>query len=143
VVVYSFGMRSLLDRLRKSGIPALRAPVTAAALAAACAGAAPEEALPEPAPGEAIPPRRYDSETLAAMANASSKLRCECPRHLADLLFRLTAFEAYSADCENRNAQDAEVHARLHRAAANARALMEDALAYLIQVEEIDTAQDA
>jgi hypothetical protein len=135
-------MQEVLARLQKDGVLTLRAPVTPDALALACTGSAGVQVLPQvgnPAE-EAIPPRRFDGETLATLANMSSSLRCECPKHLADLLFRLTAFEAYSADCENRSEQDAEVHARLHRAAANARALLEDALEYVIQVENIDLA---
>jgi DNA-binding transcriptional MerR regulator len=141
VVVYNFAMRRLLERLQKNGVFTLRAPVTAAALASACttpAGAQAAPPPPTPPMDEPIPPRRFDGETLAAMANLSSKIRCECPRHLADLLFRLTAFEAYSADCENRNEQDAEVHARLHRATAHARVLIEEALDYVIEAEDID-----
>ena len=142
VVVYSFGMSSLLERLRKDGIPTLRSPVTAEALAQACRidnRAAPRP-LALPAVGEALPPRRLDDATLSAVTRLPISIRCECPQHLADLLFRLNAFEAYSADCENRNEQDAALHAHLHRETAKARALLEGALEHLIRCEEIDLA---
>ena len=142
VVVYSFGMRGLLERLRRDGVLALRAPVTAESLAQACrfdaAGALSPPALP-PA-GEAIPGRRFDDAALSAMTRLPATIRCECPQHLADLLFRLNAFEAYSADCENRSERDAALHAHLHRETAKARALVEQALEHLIRSEEIDLA---
>jgi len=142
VVVYSFGMKALLERLRRDGILTLRAPVTAQSLAQACridlrAGARP---LDSPLTIEAISPRRFDDATLSAVTRLPTTIRCECPQHLADLLFRLNAFEAYSADCENRNEADAALHAHLHRETAKARVLLEEALAHLIRCEDIDLA---
>jgi DNA-binding transcriptional MerR regulator len=142
VVVYSFGMSSLLERLRKDGIPTLRSPVTAETLAQACridSRAAPRS-LAVPTVGEALSPRRFDDAALSAVTRMPTSIRCECPQHLADLLFRLNAFEAYSADCENRNEQDAALHAHLHRETAKARALLEEALEHLVRCEEIDLA---
>ena len=142
VVVYSFGMSSLLERLRKDGIFTLRSPVTAEALAQACRidDRATSQPMALPAAGEAIPPRRFDDATLSAVTRLPTSIRCECPQHLADLLFRLNAFEAYSADCENRNEADASLHAHLHRETAKARVLLEDALEHLVRSEEIDLA---
>ena len=142
VVVYSFGMSSLLERLRKDGIITLRSPVTAEALAQACRidGRATPRPLALPTAGEALPARRFDDATLSAVTRLPTSIRCECPQHLADLLFRLNAFEAYSADCENRNEADAALHAHLHRETAKARVLLEDALEHLVRCEEIDLA---
>ncbi|TAL36489.1 MAG: MerR family transcriptional regulator [Alphaproteobacteria bacterium] len=138
VIVYAFAASSLLDKLHRQGVTTLRAPVTAAVLEEACRLA--------PAAGQALktgwariedeaPPRRFDGEALAAIANTATRLQCECPQHLTDLLFRLGAFEAYSADCETRNPQDAELHLRLQRAAGEARAVLEEALAGLLESE--------
>ena len=142
VVVYSFGMSSLLERLRKDGIPTLRSPVTAEALAQACR--IDSRAAPRPlalsAVGEALPPRRFDDAALSAATRLPTSIRCQCPQHLADLLFRLNAFETYSADCENRNEQDAALHAHLQRETAKARLLLEGALEHLLRCEEIDLA---
>ena len=143
VVVYSFGMSALLERLRQDGIPTLRSPVTAEALAQACridGRATLPRPLALPTAGEALPPRRFDDATLSAVTRLPTSIRCECPQHLADLLFRLNAFEAYSADCENRNEADAALHAHLHRETAKARVLLEDALEHLVRCEEIDLA---
>jgi len=142
VVVYSFGMKALLERLRRDGILTLRAPVTAQSLAQACRidPRAAVQPLDSPLTMEAIAPRRFDDATLSAVTRLPTTIRCECPQHLADLLFRLNAFEAYSADCENRNEADAALHAHLHRETAKARALLEEALEHLIRCEELDLA---
>jgi hypothetical protein len=144
IVVYGFAATPVLERLNTQGVIALRAPVTAKILEEAClppvksaqavlAGAAFSQA-------EAIPPRRFDGEALAAITRSATRIQCECPQHLVDLIFQLGAFEAYSAGCENRNAQDAVLHAHLHRAAGQARGLLEEALAYLLRAEGVDVA---
>lgn len=62
---------------------------------------------------------------------------CECPNHLSEILLQLGSFEDYSAACENRNQADAAIHAALHRATGQARAIMEEALAQLLVHERI------
>jgi hypothetical protein len=146
VVVYGFAPAALIARLQRAGVVALRAPVAAAALREACRlDAAPAAALQAAALAAVavvrempIPLRRFDSKTLAAVANLPTRIRCECPHHLADLLFRVTAFETYSAECESRNERDAALHAHLHRVAGQARVLLEDALEHLMLCEGID-----
>ncbi len=60
------------------------------------------------------------------------------PRHLADLIAGLLAFDAYSRECEARNAKDAALHAHLHATAAHGRSLFEAALARVIAAEGIE-----
>jgi MerR family transcriptional regulator, light-induced transcriptional regulator len=50
---------------------------------------------------------------------------------VAELLVQLSYFEAYSAQCEHRNAADAELHAYLGRVAAASRARFEAALEHV------------
>lgn len=146
VVVYGFGPSGVLDRLHREGVVTLRAPVAARELELACL--AETEAVSAPrllpieasAPTDDVPPRRFDGRQLAAVTTSPTGIRCECPRHLADLVLSIGAFESYSADCENRDEQDAALHAHLFRTAAKARALMEEALEYLMQYEGIDMA---
>ena len=94
-------------------------------------------AAPQPAAGlsrpvaEPVPPRRWDDAALADFANLSPTIACECPRHVAELLMQLSHFEAYSAECEHRNAADAELHAYLKRVAAASRARFEAALEHV------------
>ena len=86
-----------------------------------------------------ISPRRYSNETLAKLARLSTTVKCECPKHLAELITDLVAFERYSSECENRHLKDAALHAYLHATASRARNLIEDALAHVIEVEGIQT----
>jgi DNA-binding transcriptional MerR regulator len=144
VVVYTFGMGNLLEELSRQGVYTLRSPVTVWQLQQVCRtepgnqSEGPIVLNDSEGLNEQIPPRRFDSEALVSIANVTTKIQCECPQHLADLLSRLNAFEAYSADCENRNEQDAALHEHLQQATARARLILEDALDYLIQCEEIE-----
>lgn len=90
-----------------------------------------------PDPGT-IPERLFNAAQLARLAHVESPVDCECPRHMAELLRCLTAFEAYSEACEDRNPADAVVHAYLHRTTAQVRRTMEDALQHLLHAEGID-----
>ena len=100
-------------------------------------------ALPAPvvAEGAAVaqtaPPRRYDDEMLSQLAALSSTVKCECPKHLAELIASLSGFERYSAECESRSPRDAALHAYLHATASQARYIIEDALDHVIEVEDI------
>jgi len=140
IVVYAFAAKTVLGRLRKLGVLTLRAPVTASSLQEACQIETKEHQTKSPLNTglENIPLRRYTGKELAAIAQLNTRLVCECPQHVVDLVSRLSAFEAYSADCENRHAQDAIVHARLHEMTAAARAILEDALTFLLSSEGIE-----
>ncbi len=65
---------------------------------------------------------------LADFAGLSSTIACECPKHLAQLLMRLTEFEDYSAQCVDLNPQDAALHQHLREITAQARHTFEQAL---------------
>ncbi len=82
---------------------------------------------PELAPGDVTPPR-FDDAALTKFTGLSTSIACECPRHVAELLLQLSNFEAYSADCADRNPADAALHAYLKRVAGLSRALFESAL---------------
>lgn len=83
------------------------------------------------------PPRRFSDEELARISRISTTIDCECPHHLAELLGMLNAFARYSEECENRNEDDARMHAYLHLMTCRARALVEESLAELIRFESI------
>jgi DNA-binding transcriptional MerR regulator len=143
VLVYGFAPSPVLEKLGSQGMVALRAPVTAEVLEEACllpnrsAGDILAEAALSLADPD-VPPRRFDGASLAAIARTATRVQCECPHHLTDLVSRIGAFEAYSADCEHRNEQDAILHVHLHRTAGQARALLEEALVYLLKTEGLD-----
>ncbi len=144
VVVYRYASTEALKRLPASTCSALRAPVDARTLQAHCLSVMHTASiLPVPAEtdGAAItqpaPRRRYDDETLAQLAVLSSTVKCECPRHLAELIAGLSGFERYSAECESRSPRDAALHAYLHATASQARHMIEDALDHVIEIEDI------
>jgi len=85
----------------------------------------------------APPSRKFSDESLLQIARQSSVVKCECPQHLANLLSGLAAFEQYSLECENQNAEDAKLHAYLHQTTAECRAQMEEALERVMKAENI------
>ncbi len=147
VVAYGFGRGDDERALAASGFRLLRTPVTADELAVTLLAAAVKLRAgdrfvppPEPAPSghrrkATAPPRRFSQEQLVRLAGLDSTVDCECPNHLADVIQTLSAFETYSAQCEDRNEQDAALHEHLYRCTAQARAMMEEALAHLVEVE--------
>ncbi|MGF1527083.1 MAG: MerR family transcriptional regulator [Candidatus Competibacterales bacterium] len=148
VVVYGFGRRAAIRALDRDGITPVRAPATLPELRRLCLAHHPNaspgnpssDALQPPLPpvGDDIPTRRYSNEDLAHFAAMSTPVDCECPQHLAELLFSLTAFELYSQECENRNEDDAALHRYLYITTARARAMMEEALSQVIDAEGLD-----
>ncbi|WP_429251398.1 MerR family transcriptional regulator [Paraburkholderia sp. GAS333] len=72
--------------------------------------------------------RRYEDSELESMATRSSTIACECPRHLVELVMKLSAFERYSDTCTSRSAQDAALHRYLGDVSNRACAMVEAAL---------------
>lgn len=141
VLVYRYAAEEALERLPSAQCSALRAPVDARSLQAHCLAVKPSTVARPAGEGAALvtpaPPRRYDDETLARLASLSSTVKCECPRHLAELIASLSGFERYSAECESRNPRDAMLHAFLYATASQARHMIEDALDNVIEIEGI------
>jgi DNA-binding transcriptional MerR regulator len=137
VVSYRFGTEAAVRELRRRGHAVARAPIDLTEIESlgAALPAAPGTAAGLPVTAPSAP--RFDERTLAQVAQRSTTVRCECPRHVVELLLSLGAFERYSAECENRSPADAELHRELGRVAGNARALLEDALVRIAQAEGI------
>ena len=126
VVLYRFGPAALIRQLREAGHVVVHASLDAVEFDAVCRTASGATGTQERA---SVPPAvRFDTAALTALAGASSAIQCECPRHLAELLQAIQAFERYSGECGSRNPADAVLHARLQTKAGHARALLEDAL---------------
>ena len=81
--------------------------------------------------------RLLTDQDITNIVAAGSTINCECPRHLGDLISKLTAFEKYSSECEVRNTKDAEIHKELETTSAKARYLLEEVLIKLAKVEGI------
>ena len=151
VIVYGFGRVRDIDSARDSRIVVLRSPVDIDEIRAAILRAyvpnstarprkdpVPDTSLSEWDFAGPIAPRRFNNQQLANLVQASTTIDCECPHHLAQLVGDLTAFEVYSANCANRDAEDAALHGYLHQTTAQARALIEAALERVAVAEGID-----
>jgi len=153
ILIYGFATRATLERLDSRRVWTKRAPVDGAELRRWCL-AVHQSARPATVPGEDIgnvsevdialpvPGRLFTDGELMRIATASTVVRCECPRHLVDLVSSLAAFEAYSDECEARNPDDAALHAFLNTSAGRARSIIESALAKVIAAEGVDLARD-
>ena len=152
IVVFGLGRRTDVQLLGDETEFVMRAPVSPDEIGAAISRPGSVEGRPESeskqrAPRAAttaahrlgeIPARRYSRHQLGRLAVVQSSVDCECPTHLAELVERLSTFEEYSADCENRNREDAALHAFLHATTAQARSLIEDALDRVVEAEGLD-----
>ena len=147
VIVYSFGRTRDVEAAADEGIVALRAPVgcdelcDAVARSARAGSRGPRESRSrDHAPVEwafagPVAARRFSPQQLANLGSAGTDIECECPRHLAQLVTDLSAFEIYSDRCANRDDEDAALHRYLHRTTAEARALVEAALQKVADAE--------
>ncbi len=142
-VCYGLAPEAVCQALADRGITLLREPQPDVALAQwlglwAAHAAAARVAPPTPDTGAAAvfteptspdaAPRRWDDAALTHFASLSSRVACDCPRHLAELLLLLTQFESYSAQCAHASPADSVLHAHLGRVAGLARARFEQAL---------------
>jgi len=141
VLVYGFGSRPNLAAVRAPNVALMRAPVDTDGLQRAALGMTYTLCMPAGSPpggGEEQPARRLGADGLARVAASSPRVECECPRHLAELVRSLGAFESYSAECAVEHPGDAVLHRYLHATAARARALFEEALIRVARAEGID-----
>ncbi len=135
-VLYGFAADAVCESLANHGLSLLREPqpdvVIAQWLRGLAAADSSTAAAEQPRPAAAsLPTRRWDDAALADFASLSPAMACECPRHVSELLMQLAHFEAYSAECENRNEADAQLHAHLRNVAASCRARFEAALEHV------------
>ena len=128
VLVYHFATDHVLQHLKSAGIIARREPVSDMDLCDIIQSVLVVE------PGHASPgaskiaARKYNDLVLQKISNIDSKVLCECPKHVADLIRQLNSFEQYSNDCLNNSAEDARLHAYLSAVSGSARAMFEEAL---------------
>ena len=136
-VLYQFAAESTCAALAAAGVTLLREPQNDTVLGQwlqgllALAAQSRPTARNAPLSSPAAAARRWDDAALLEFAGQSSRVACECPRHVAELLIQLSQFEAYSAECENRSATDADLHGYLRQVAASARMRFESALEHV------------
>ena len=144
IALYGFGSQSEINKLQSPQVSAIRSSIDVYELARLCVDRVGGDSkfVTTTAVGtvymeESIPTRRYSSKQLESLSRFPSSIQCECPQHISDLIKNLVAFEIYSAECENKNDDDARLHSFLHATTAQSRAILEDALAHLLKYENI------
>ena len=141
IVVYGFANRQALARLDAANVIALAAPTDPAQLARICQLGLAIDPTPPTAFSQRLmhsaAPRRYADAFLRQLGQMPSKVQCECPNHLADLLAKLNAFERYSLECESTNIKDAAMHAMMYSASGHCREFLEEVLRRLMAHEGI------
>ncbi|QNB06545.1 MerR family transcriptional regulator [Herbaspirillum frisingense] len=140
LILYRFGSAEVVARLEQAGHRLLRKPmdgldadwlgnhIQRIELPATATSSEDEASVPLP---------RFSESDLALISEASDRMQCECPRHLAELLTALAGFERYSRQCEDESAEEAALHRSLCIAAGRARLPLEEALQRLTQVKGI------
>lgn len=144
ILIYGFSNQGLIEQVQSTQTTVVRSSVDVQELARMCIyHSGGSEKLPALESGstlhfeQTIPTRSFSNKQLSKLAGMSTVIKCECPKHVSDLVRDLVAFEVYSAECENENENDAALHAYLHATTAQARSMLEEALSHLIRVEGI------
>jgi DNA-binding transcriptional MerR regulator len=142
-VVYAFGTATAIELARLSGFALFRSTEShikpASILSSLVQGVAQARLSTEAERGLWLRTRRrFDRATLASLNSLSTNVRCECPRHLSELILQLSAFEQYSDECVSRSPADALLHRHLGDAANRAAELLETALAVVLREEGLD-----
>lgn len=143
-IIYRYARIKDLQRLRAHGYHTWNAPVDRDALLQALHKPLRKSVseFHEATTAQAtVAPRQFNDDTLARLTALKSRVECECPRHLSELVIALSAFETYSHQCENQNTDDAALHLSIYRNTAKARAIMEELLANVLRHEGIDLTQ--
>lgn len=150
LVLYQFATYSSLQRLVRAGVRLVHGPTRVAMVRQAIDEqmALNTAILPQTTPLKAYKleeqesakgvPRRFTDAQLARLKEMRSSVDCECPNHLANLVSALLAFEQYSRDCEDRNEDDARLHAYLHHGTGKAREMMEELLEAVVVQDRLD-----
>jgi len=151
ITVYQFAPRAMVERLGGEQRRVLKAPVSLAMLKTQMMGTIVRGLLGAKRPPSSSGPvavRRsrdaltvepaYTDAQLGLLRERKSRLACECPNHVAELVSSLVAFERYSRACANRDDDDAKMHRALASATAQARRTMEAALTELLHFEKIE-----
>lgn len=140
LLIYSYASETVLQTLKEAGLLLRREPVSDVDLSDIIQSVL----FVDPSRHETqlsaktIPARRYSDQVLQRVASIPNQVLCECPRHVAELIFQLNSFEKYSADCLNSSKDDAKLHAYLSAVSGTARALFEEALERVAKEEGID-----
>ena len=137
---YDFLSREQLRRLGDEGFFLIRLPVPNEQLELYLFKAAGQKRVPrdielQDPKHQKDAERLFSQNQLISIANATPKLKCECPNHMSALVSSLIAFEDYCHSCEVDSPADAELHRHLGYEVSMARRRVEEALMYLCEAE--------
>ncbi|NNC67113.1 MAG: MerR family transcriptional regulator [Gammaproteobacteria bacterium] len=144
ILIYGFSSQEHIEQIQSSQTTVVRSSVDVQELARLCiyhSGGSGK--LPSLEVGstlhfeQTIPARSFSYKQLAELSKLSKTIKCECPKHITELVRDLVAFEIYSAECQSENSKDAALHAYLHATTAQARSMLEESLSHLMRVEGI------
>jgi len=138
LVIFNYGTKQSILDLEYAGVICLKGSVAAAEIYRACRSIKPTLPHSKPALNQSVTSPRFTNEQLSRIAALTSKIACECPNHLAELIINLSAFEKYSSECANRNQEDARLHSQLNQAAGASRLILEESLVRLMEIEGIE-----
>ena len=144
VLIYDYTTKDLIRGFSKEGHFLIRVPCSPemfehyihAALANATYQSMPSQEY-EGGSSANYPPRIFSDKQLATIATSNPNIKCECPHHISALVSSLASFENYCRRCENESPKDAEIHAHLGKEIAEARSIVEDALLYLCEADNL------
>ncbi len=141
IVLYNFGQEPVIQSMKECGMIVRREPISDSELADLINAVLVVDTTGQSAPlksGTLIPQRKYSDMALLKVANVSTNVLCECPKHVAEIISQLASFEQYSHECLNKSSEDAHLHAHLSAISGSARALFESALEMIAKHEGID-----
>jgi DNA-binding transcriptional MerR regulator len=140
IVLYNYGQEPIIESMKRCGMIVRREPIGDSDLAELIKSVLmvnTESSSNILAAGLLIPPRKYDDIELMRVANISTNVLCECPKHVSEIITQLASFEKYSHECLNNSTEDAHLHAYLSSVSGSARALFESALEMVAKHEGI------
>lgn len=147
-LLYDYAPRELLKQFSDEGRFLIRIPCSSELLVhyihAAVANATHQNAPTEMPENGKIPmiPRVFSDKQLATIATSNPNIKCECPHHISALVASLASFENYCRRCEIESPFDADVHLYLGTEISKARSIVEDALLYLCEKDNIAIPED-
>ena len=140
IVLYNYGQEPIIESMKRCGMIVRREPISDSDLAELIKSVLlinNESSANSLSTGILIPPRKYDDIELMRVANISTNVLCECPKHVSEIITQLASFEQYSHECLNNSTEDAHLHAYLSSVSGSARALFESALEMVAKHEGI------
>ena len=140
IVLYNYGQEPIIESMKRCGMIVRREPISDSDLAELIKSVLlinNESSANSLSTGMLIPPRKYDYIELMRVANISTNVLCECPKHVSEIITQLASFEQYSHECLNNSTEDAHLHAYLSSVSGSARALFESALEMVAKHEGI------